>query len=133
MVRPDPLNVYCGTCLKEVGHLIYPERDETYTLKVECHGETLKLPIPDIAAFREETHDQRGPDGHWYVVFQSAPVVPNSDPIKPTDLGPMKLDREQATQLGFTGNMCNACGGMQMVRNGTCEKCTVCGETTGCS
>jgi len=38
-----------------------------------------------------------------------------------------------AKSQGFTGNSCSACGNMQMVRNGTCEKCSVCGETTGCS
>lgn len=35
-------------------------------------------------------------------------------------------------QFGFTGSMC-VCGSLQMVRNGTCEKCQSCGETTGCS
>lgn len=34
---------------------------------------------------------------------------------------------------GFTGNACHACGGFQMVRSGTCERCLDCGETTGCS
>lgn len=37
------------------------------------------------------------------------------------------------TRYGFTGNMCMDCGSDQMVRSGTCEKCSVCGSTTGCS
>lgn len=56
-----------------------------------------------------------------------------ADPVKPTDLAPPKITREQATQSGFTGNTCATCGSMMMVRNGTCEKCTSCGTTTGCS
>lgn len=35
--------------------------------------------------------------------------------------------------FGFTGSMCTTCGSMQMVRNGSCEKCMSCGETSGCS
>lgn len=47
--------------------------------------------------------------------------------------GPPRMTRDQATSAGFTGNTCNECGSMQMVRNGTCEKCNSCGATTGCS
>lgn len=59
--------------------------------------------------------------------------APKPDPVSPTDLGPPKLNREQASQMGFTGNCCSTCGSYQMVRNGTCEKCNSCGSTTGCS
>jgi len=70
-------------------------------------------------------------------IVQPEPVAadepePFADPLSPTDLGPPKLDREQATQMGYTGNTCT-CGSMMMVRNGTCEKCLTCGSTTGCS
>lgn len=34
---------------------------------------------------------------------------------------------------GFTGNICPECHNTAMVKNGTCEKCTICGTTTGCS
>lgn len=74
--------------------------------------------------------------------FRPVPVYPQAvavggspiaDPIKPTDLAPPKLTRDQATGAGFTGNTCATCGSMMMVRNGTCEKCASCGTTTGCS
>jgi ribonucleoside-diphosphate reductase alpha chain len=39
----------------------------------------------------------------------------------------------EARAKGYTGDECRECGSMQMVRNGTCLKCTVCGSTTGCS
>lgn len=38
-----------------------------------------------------------------------------------------------ARLYGFTGNMCQDCGGVHMIRSGTCEKCTDCGSTSGCS
>jgi hypothetical protein len=34
---------------------------------------------------------------------------------------------------GYTGNSCTQCGSPKMVRNGACELCTDCGNTTGCS
>jgi ribonucleoside-diphosphate reductase alpha chain len=39
----------------------------------------------------------------------------------------------EARERGFTGDMCDDCGAMTMVRNGTCLKCESCGATTGCS
>lgn len=44
-----------------------------------------------------------------------------------------QIDQFNAQQLGFTGNTCPECGSLQMVRNGSCEKCNTCGATTGCS
>ncbi|MBR79243.1 MAG: ribonucleoside-diphosphate reductase, adenosylcobalamin-dependent [Euryarchaeota archaeon] len=41
--------------------------------------------------------------------------------------------RQAAKERGFTGDICDDCGGSQMVRNGTCLKCNECGSTTGCS
>lgn len=34
---------------------------------------------------------------------------------------------------GLTGSMCSTCGSSNMRRNGSCEVCGDCGETTGCS
>ncbi|MCC6867015.1 MAG: hypothetical protein IT280_13320, partial [Ignavibacteria bacterium] len=39
----------------------------------------------------------------------------------------------QAKQKGYTGDICQSCGSLTMVRNGTCLKCVTCGETSGCS
>jgi len=36
-------------------------------------------------------------------------------------------------RYGFTGSFCPDCGGTHMVRAGTCESCSDCGATTGCS
>lgn len=45
----------------------------------------------------------------------------------------MIQSRDQGRGLGFTGNFCPDCGQAAMVRNGSCEVCTLCGATTGCS
>jgi ribonucleoside-diphosphate reductase alpha chain len=34
---------------------------------------------------------------------------------------------------GYTGDVCDSCGSITMVRNGTCLKCITCGHTSGCS
>lgn len=38
-----------------------------------------------------------------------------------------------ARAAGYTGNLCDSCGGSKMRRNGTCERCDDCGATSGCS
>lgn len=40
---------------------------------------------------------------------------------------------QTAKMQGYTGDICDECGSMTMVRNGTCLKCVTCGTTTGCS
>ena len=40
---------------------------------------------------------------------------------------------KQAKQKGYTGDICQSCGSLTMVRNGTCLKCITCGDTSGCS
>ena len=49
------------------------------------------------------------------------------------DVDPEAEMRQMARESGFTGDICDECGGSQMVRNGTCLKCNSCGSTTGCS
>ena len=43
------------------------------------------------------------------------------------------LKIQNAKIKGYTGDQCEECGSMTMVRNGTCLKCVTCGTTTGCS
>jgi len=40
---------------------------------------------------------------------------------------------KEAKMKGYTGDICQSCGSLTMVRNGTCLKCTTCGDTSGCS
>ena len=40
---------------------------------------------------------------------------------------------ELAKLQGYTGSMCSGCGSNKMKRNGSCELCLDCGQTSGCS
>jgi membrane protease subunit (stomatin/prohibitin family) len=40
---------------------------------------------------------------------------------------------KRAKNLGFTGDICSNCGSMNVKKNGSCNVCTDCGTTTGCS
>ncbi len=42
-------------------------------------------------------------------------------------------EREVSQAKGFTGDPCQECGALTMIRNGTCLRCNTCGATTGCS
>ena len=45
-----------------------------------------------------------------------------------------KLDIiNQAVQQGYTGEFCDQCFGVRMIKTGTCSTCQECGVTTGCS
>jgi len=45
-----------------------------------------------------------------------------------------KLDiMSQAVQQGYTGEFCDQCFGVRMIKTGTCSTCQECGVTTGCS
>jgi ribonucleoside-diphosphate reductase alpha chain len=60
-------------------------------------------------------------------VISANKVMPNTS---------MKEDNDkirEAKLKGYTGDICQSCGSLTMVRNGTCLKCTTCGETSGCS
>lgn len=61
-----------------------------------------------------------------------APVAENVD-ASAFEPGLPKMTREEARGKGFTGNVCNICGSMEMQIAGHCEVCTSCGTTTGCS
>ena len=44
-----------------------------------------------------------------------------------------KAKIREARMKGYTGDACDSCGSMSVVRNGTCTKCVDCGSTSGCS
>ena len=52
--------------------------------------------------------------------------------VAPTEDSNSRI-RRLARERGFTGDICDDCGGSQMQRSGTCLKCAECGSTTGCS
>ena len=52
--------------------------------------------------------------------------------LDPTGLGPPSRP-EYARGGAFTGDSCNACGSLALVRSGACTTCQDCGTTSGCS
>ncbi|MBN8568098.1 MAG: vitamin B12-dependent ribonucleotide reductase [Ignavibacteria bacterium] len=49
-------------------------------------------------------------------------------------MGKANIEKIKEAKLkGYTGDICQSCGSVTMVRNGTCLKCVTCGETSGCS
>lgn len=53
--------------------------------------------------------------------------------IGTTDVGPTKMSRTTATQMGYTGDACDNCGSMKVKISGHCTVCDDCGTTSGCS
>jgi ribonucleoside-diphosphate reductase alpha chain len=60
------------------------------------------------------------------------PVVSGGNDFPSTD-STLLAQQTEAKRYGFEGDACAMCGEFKMVRSGTCLKCMVCGETTGCS
>ena len=54
-------------------------------------------------------------------------------PVGTNSLRKRNSDILDAVAQGFTGDPCENCQSLRMVRNGSCLKCVDCGETTGCS
>jgi ribonucleoside-diphosphate reductase alpha chain len=63
---------------------------------------------------------------------QSAAPVAQAAPA-PAAAPKQMDDRAVAKMKGFEGDPCPGCSNFTLVRNGTCNKCETCGETTGCS
>jgi len=68
---------------------------------------------------------------------KSAHNAPELEPVSGYMDEPSRQTHARKVQTakiqGYTGDMCEECGSMTMVRNGTCLKCITCGSTTGCS
>jgi ribonucleoside-diphosphate reductase alpha chain len=61
------------------------------------------------------------------------PVVSSGGSDLSTVESTLLAQQTEAKRYGFEGDACAMCGEFKMVRSGTCLKCMVCGETTGCS
>lgn len=54
-------------------------------------------------------------------------------PIRGGAFEPEPDRKQMARAQGYTGEFCPECGGVKMIRSGTCSHCGDCGTTTGCS
>jgi hypothetical protein len=71
----------------------------------------LKVPLPAVAK-QQNGHQQPG-RGEGRARKGSSPPPP-------------------VRQAGYTGDVCDTCGGARMVRAGTCTRCEDCGTSGGC-
>lgn len=49
------------------------------------------------------------------------------------EMTPEPTEPTRVNGAGYTGDVCMTCGGVRMIRNGTCSVCCDCGNTSGCS
>ncbi|HJS31872.1 MAG TPA: vitamin B12-dependent ribonucleotide reductase [Alphaproteobacteria bacterium] len=101
-------------------------------MPVGDHG--VALVEPDVAITLIEPDAEAAVEREPIGFAIDSPAV--SSPI--AAIAPRALDGRtgkirEARLKGYTGDMCDSCGSMAMVRNGTCTKCLDCGATTGCS
>ncbi len=80
-----------------------------------------------------------GAGGHP-IAMDAGPVPVSTesvgDVVAPTGTASLKKRNSailDAVAQGFTGDPCDNCQSLRMVRNGSCLKCMDCGSTTGCS
>lgn len=100
---------------------------------------------PDTGSEDSETKSQAGAEGQQQspttgqgsIQLTAAQVTTAAATMKQAPNGNVKNDEaeriRQAKLKGYTGDICQSCGSVTMVRNGTCLKCTTCGDTSGCS
>lgn len=99
--------------------------DRVDSLLARVHSDPLAL--AEARSLLAEIRWQRG---------ESSPIEKWAIETKDPYLATAKQAAPSSTKQigkGFTGNLCTFCGSADMIRSGTCELCTRCGETTGCS
>jgi hypothetical protein len=71
-----------------------------------------------------------GPPEHGGVAYflLKAPTLPTGEYRAHAH----EIELTHAREQGYTGDLCDKCGGCRMLRAGPCLKCDDCGETTGC-
>lgn len=100
-----------------------------------------------VAVDRASLPNAVRPTGHKYVgpgraevkVWNERASVPMELPtLRPTAAarsgnGHATSSKVQAARsMGYSGGVCDGCGGSRMRRSGTCETCDDCGKTSGC-
>lgn len=88
---------------------------------------------PGLVRVVATIHDA-GPTGRLDLRTQASGAASAPEPAPSAEPVVLKPGRVAALKnMGFTGNVCPHCGGTQLVRRGTCEYCSDCGSSNGCS
>jgi hypothetical protein len=79
--------------------------------------------VVEVSEWGAHVKSEASATGKFRALFQEMTPLEESNGTCTT-----KKNRE----LGYTGNVCDSCGSIKMVRSGTCEVCQECGRTSGC-
>ena len=108
-------------------------------------GAYVKTPVAGSGQYRAlfEEMEPAGPELGGDVVGETlagsdTPVGLSYEPssVKPVSTAFKRVNgngkHTQPARWELTGNFCKACGGMNVVRTGSCETCQDCGDNSGC-
>ncbi|MCM0020824.1 MAG: hypothetical protein NBV67_12575, partial [Tagaea sp.] len=91
-----------------------------------------ELGLAEAAATAPEAETDKQPIG--FAIEAVATAIGAAMEAQSPAKGVGKAEKiREARMKGYTGDACETCGSMAMVRNGTCTKCVDCGSTSGCS
>jgi ribonucleoside-diphosphate reductase alpha chain len=115
--------------MENLAHVPEVEADEQSTA---IHAE-LEALSPDLIEEPDNISVLEFPARIPMVDEPVTPVVSSGGSDLSTVESTLLAQQTEAKRYGFEGDACAMCGEFKMVRSGTCLKCMVCGETTGCS
>lgn len=105
-------------CARLQGHSVVACRCRTADGFLACpeHARRVLTPTYPPAAYRQQPAS-----------VSQLPTVGTLDYQQPEPAA-----HARPTYSGYTGSICDACGGLRMRRAGTCEVCDDCGNAGGC-
>lgn len=91
------------------------------------------MPLTDWFKRHWELHPRSSPDGGATIEHEPPPNTPISLAERSRKLlgATVKVAKALDRVDGFTGDICQDCGGVRMVRTGTCVTCQDCGSASG--
>lgn len=114
-----------GYAIGELGNVVYVVE---HTAQVEGYfmhvysGDVLELHAPPATALTWPAPLKQ--------LLDAATITQTPPSLDPVQSNHGKTKAAQAR--GYSGNVCESCGGLNMVRTGTCETCQDCGWNKGC-
>jgi hypothetical protein len=73
--------------------------------------------------------------GRFRALFSEMALFDESNGVLPPVVSISGVSKSTSTNgkdNGYTGNSCNICGSVKMIRSGVCEVCQDCGSSSGC-
>lgn len=107
-------------------------------------GDLVTLDMPDNPRVHEQPGEVKAIT-HYGAVVRTPATAAGEIRALPEEMRPFHQPTQAAVayteshaglawgQAGYTGGICQQCGGCRMVRSGSCSTCIECGTTSGCS